>query len=614
MLILILLQCTSVLSTPCTDSLSLMLDHVSSSLFSNRSYPSDLDLLRLSGKSINELGHYEACIRRKDTSYYLLKADLGIKLVTGVCLPKSCKASEVDSIVSAKSSGKVHASEVYSSEVSGFGWFLITCMIFFTFLGTFSSFKDLSKRKSVLLRLIHSFSFKSNYANLVNVRDMKQGDHSNILDSIRVFAIVFVIFTHSFSFKTQNPVYNIEELENFFKRSWRVVPYIGEMAVDAFFWIGGFLLGYLLLMEVEKKRGKFGVLGWSLVYVHRIARVLPVYAFMLAFYMNVFPGLAEGPVWYTSKIVNTDCSEYWWSVVLFVNNFVPEGNGNQCLGVGWYLANDMQFFMLGPLLIMMYYSLARWVSWASKFLLILAGFIVSSVIAYDNEYRVFRPSRKNYAGGSEDYYHTYYTKPYTRFFPYLIGLYCGYIYLRYYKNYVLKQEDTHKDRIVERIISLIKHKTYGMVLFIFAGLLTVYMVCMVNELYDHALDDDYWSNTKNAVWLPLRHILFSYGLSFVLLPVMMGRFPIIYQFLSAKIFAPLGKLSFTCFLVQFGLLFWVFGNDRNAAMVNGTNLFKDCVVGVVLSFALSFPVFMLVEAPFANLEKVVCAILAGKRA
>jgi peptidoglycan/LPS O-acetylase OafA/YrhL len=604
---------SEVRSSECSESLSKVLSHVASSLFSNTSYPSDLSLIRNSGRFVNELGHYEACVRRHDAKYFLLKAQAGLKLVTGVCLPKACSADEVSLLVSEKSSGKVTASAVYSKSVTGFGWFIITCLIFFTLLGIWGSFQDFSKRKSLPLQAIHAFSFKSNYSSLMLVRENKPGDYSSILDSIRVFSIIFVIFTHSFSFKTQNPIYNFEEYENFFTRGWRVFPYIGEMAVDAFFWIGGFLLGYLLLQEVEKKRGKFGVLGWSLVYVHRIARVLPVYAFMLAFYMNIFPALGEGPVWYTTKIVTLDCSEYWWSVVLFLNNFIPGGSGNQCLGVGWYLANDMQFFVFGPALILMYYFLARWVSWVFKFLLILVGFIVSFVIAYDNEYRVFRPSRKNYVGGDEDYYHVYYTKPYTRFFPYLIGLYCGYIYLRYYKSYVLKQEDTHKDRIAEKVISIIQHKTYGAVLFIAAWVLTIYTVTMVNELYDHAMDDDYWSDTKNAIWLPLRHILFSYGLSFVLLPIMMGRFFVFQKFLTAKAFGPLGKLSFTCFLVQFGMLFFVFGSDTNAAVINGVNLFKDSVLGVVLSFAASFPVYMLIEAPFANLEKIICSLIARSK-
>lgn len=611
MIFLLILQWTQLAnSSSCSDAVTKVLTNTYLSLFTNQSHPSDSDLLRLSGKFINELGHYDACLRRKDTSYYILESKRGLKLSLGVCVPKECTINEVNEALSQESSGKISASPVYEESVTGFGWFIITLLILFTLTGILGSVYDFSKRKSLLFAAIHSFSFKRNYASLMLIRQSQPGDHSNIIESIRVFCICLVICAHSFTFKTQNPIYNIEEIENIFQRNWRNIPLTGEFAVDMFFWIGGFLLGYLLLQEVEKKRGKFGVLGWTLVYLHRFARILPVYAFLLAFYMNIFPALGSGPAWYTSKVITLDCSRYWWSVVLFINNFVPDGYGNQCLGVGWYLANDMQFFALGPVLILVYYYSARWFSWLLKCILIIVGFIVSFIIAYDNDYSVFRPSPKNAYNGQSDYYHMFYTKPYIRFIPYLVGLYSGYVYLRYSKKYISKTEDTHKDWISENIISACKHKLYGTLIFIVSIIVCFWMFLLANPVSDHYFDLDYWGKTKNAFWIPTRRILFSYGFTFFLIPIMIGRFNWLYKILSADIFIPLGKLSFTCFLVQFGILFLIFGSQKDAALICGTTLLKDTVVGIVLSFVVSFIIYLLIEAPFANLEKIVCSMLA----
>ena len=306
----------------CSEAVSQVLTHSYSTLFTNQSYPADVELLRLSGKFVNELGHYEACLRRKDTSYYLLEARKGVKLAVGICVPKECSITEINEAVSQQSSGQVTAAKVYEGSVSGFGWFVITLIVIFTLTGILASVYDFSKRKSFVFAAIHSFSFKRNFASLMLVRKSQEGDCSNILESMRVFAISFVICGHSFTFKTQNPIYNLEEIEDIFRRSWRTYAFIGEFSVDVLLWIGGFFVGYLVLQEVEKKRGKFGFLGWTLVYLHRFARVLPVYIFMLAFYMNIFPALGNGPAWYTSKVVTLDCSQYWWSVVLFLNNFI----------------------------------------------------------------------------------------------------------------------------------------------------------------------------------------------------------------------------------------------------------------------------------------------------
>jgi len=58
----------------------------------------------------------------------------------------------------------------------------------------------------------------------------------------------------------------------------------------------------------------------------------------------------------------------------------------------------------------------------------------------------------------------------------------------------------------------------------------------------------------------------------------------------------------------------IFGSQREAALICGTTLLKDTVVGTVLSFAISLPIYLLIEAPFANLEKIVCSMLAKPKA
>ena len=120
-----------------------------------------------------------------------------------------------------------------------------------------------------------------------------------------------------------------------------MTAYTAFFAVDVFFWLGGFLMGYLTLSVFERRRGKIGAIGWILMYAHRFLRILPVYMFMMMIYVWLVPPLSEGPLWYQSRDIANGCDEYWWTNFLFLNNFLPRGLGNYCFGIGWYLANDM---------------------------------------------------------------------------------------------------------------------------------------------------------------------------------------------------------------------------------------------------------------------------------
>ena len=41
------------------------------------------------------------------------------------------------------------------------------------------------------------------------------------------------------------------------------------------------------------------------------------------------------------------CDKYWWYNILYINNFKQDAG--LCVGHVWYLANDMQFFLLSPI-------------------------------------------------------------------------------------------------------------------------------------------------------------------------------------------------------------------------------------------------------------------------
>jgi hypothetical protein len=94
--------------------------------------------------------------------------------------------------------------------------------------------------------------------------------------------------------------------------------------------MAGFLLAYLSIAELQKRRGK---MNWVMFIVHRIVRIAPIYYFVLLIFMNLYiPYGGTSPQWpmldYRYGVV---CNDYWWSNLLFVSNFFPTDKPG-CMG------------------------------------------------------------------------------------------------------------------------------------------------------------------------------------------------------------------------------------------------------------------------------------------
>lgn len=60
--------------------------------------------------------------------------------------------------------------------------------------------------------------------------------------------------------------------------------------------------------------------------------------------------MGNGPVWSRYRMNFHECSQNWWSVLLFASNFYPSYmlNNEGCFFWSWAVCCDMQFFVLIP--------------------------------------------------------------------------------------------------------------------------------------------------------------------------------------------------------------------------------------------------------------------------
>lgn len=76
----------------------------------------------------------------------------------------------------------------------------------------------------------------------------------------------------------------------------------------------------------------------------------------IAFNAEILPLIGQGPNWYLIQRYTQGCRDNWWSNLLYVNNFLDPSE--QCAGVSWFLACDMQWFFITPLFLypLFYYN------------------------------------------------------------------------------------------------------------------------------------------------------------------------------------------------------------------------------------------------------------------
>ena len=113
------------------------------------------------------------------------------------------------------------------------------------------------------------------------------------------------------------------------------------------------------------------------------------------------------------------CKEGWWSNLLYINNLEYYFNDHKeygCIAQSWYLANDMQFYIISPLLIFPMWKFPMVGMVLSTFWLIAAT-ISPLLIAYYKELGFGMSLSLDVV----QYVYEFYFVPWCRFQPYVLG-------------------------------------------------------------------------------------------------------------------------------------------------------------------------------------------------
>lgn len=389
------------------------------------------------------------------------------------------------------------------------------------------------------------------------------------IDGIRAIAVLWVIIFHAWLFQ-----YNdfTEVGDQIFQNPFLIWISKGDLGVDLFFVISGFLIGTILFKEFKKTNR----LNFKKFYVRRVLRLLPVYIFSMI--IGVY--FIEGDTWKTA-----------WSNLLYINNYVRESY----MGWTWSLAIEEQFYIVIPFLIAFVFP-----SFKRKTLPFLILTAITIGLTYHYSVNIFNfqvPFESSFLDEKwMDWFWGYYMLTHLRYG----GLLCGVIgaYINVYHQDKIKAFFSNKRYLANSLFCL-----------------SFFILIMISSI---SLGQ--WTNLKSSVFdgfpnsIPrtyeiIHREIFYYAILFIILSCLYLDSKIVApvnNFLSMKFFYPLAQISYSAYLFHEMFMFWFFPQFNEFALGKLTEtqiVLANSAISIVVILIVSTLMYLFIEQPFQDIKQ-----------
>ncbi len=393
-----------------------------------------------------------------------------------------------------------------------------------------------------------------------------------IIDGIRAIAILWVIIFHVWLFQLNIYPETIQGTLDYSFLTWISK---GDLGVDLFFVISGFLIGTILFKEYEKN----SKINFKKFYVRRFFRLIPVYVF------SMFIGV------YFLKGTGIDNWQDSWYNLLFINNYAT----GSYLPWTWSLAIEEQFYIIAPFLIAFILPLFK-----RKYIFFTILAIIPIALTYHYSTNIFNfsiPFKSSYPDENWlNWFWNYYVLTHLRYGGLLAGIIAAYLNV-FYSNSVVNFF-TNKKLINNTIIIL------ALTIFVIISSISLGQWTEVENSIFHQFP------SKVGVWYEILHReLFSYSVAYIILACVYSKSIIIMplkRFLSMKLFYPIAQVSYSAYLFHEMFMFWYF--PRAAEYFKASSLSEwqiiifNGIVSLVIILLVASIMYLFVEQPFQRLR------------
>ncbi|XP_077532621.1 nose resistant to fluoxetine protein 6-like [Haemaphysalis longicornis] len=511
----------------------------------------------------------------------------------GLCVPSVCSPAEVGTIVAslaqlvsltsvvmscrADDDGKLNATQVTFLVIFS----LLACLVLLgTIVDVLERLKKqepplLAKRgeRGCCMNTLKAFSAVSNTESLL-AKTPHEHECLKCLNGVRFFTALWVILGHSYNILDPHILgrgLGIFEMTNefFFCIIANAYP-----SVETFFVISGFLLVYQMYPKLKDLRSRIKVV--LVAEIRRYIRLTTPSAFLLGL-VYLLPAVVHGPAadqWLPGKV--DSCYRSWPAVLLHYNNWLS--HADICSGHLWYIACDMQIFTVVAILCVLL-SINAGLGIAAMVSLSIG---CNAFIAYFTHKTQLGPSRVSSGGDVSkmmqalDLIHQ---RPYPHVGSYVVGALAGFVFLRF-RNWNI-------------------NKVAQVALWSFSVAACLYGVFGAFKWQKGAPP----TGADVVLYNGLHRTLFAMGVAWVLYACATGHADIVNKFLAWEAFVPLGRLTFSVYLVHFFVLVTFPGMTRERVYIAHWFLVRGFLGNAVLSYLFGWAFYLACEKPFANLER-----------
>ncbi|XP_053384254.1 nose resistant to fluoxetine protein 6-like isoform X2 [Mercenaria mercenaria] len=426
-------------------------------------------------------------------------------------------------------------------------------------------------------KVLQAFSLYTNGSKLLSTHT--GAGTLGAVNGIRFISMSWVILGHSYAFCAMIAKNIYPFIMGHVKQFSFMTILNATVAVDTFFLLSGLLVAYLSLKEMKKVGGarKF---KWGMFYFHRFWRLTPTYGLIMLLYIPLMRYMSSGPFWQQNGTEKDFCENNFWMNLLYINNLWH--SRDTCMLWSWYMANDMQFYIVSPLLLIPLYFSSVFGGLVC-FAFLIGSFTVTGILSSQNDFPMDILGTGGEPTNAAKYFDDIYTKPYCRIGPYVIGMIFGYI---------LYKTDCKK-RITR-----------------FQNLLGWFLaaVCCLSTLYgnfDSVRGKHIPSKEESALHNAVNPSVWALGVGWVVYACATGYGGIINSFLSWKLFVPLSRLTYISYLIHPVIMEIYYNSKRDPLYITDFDVVYFFLGHLVLANAAAFVLSLVFESPFMSLEKAV---------
>lgn len=259
---------------------------------------------------------------------------------------------------------------------------------------------------------------------------------------------------------------------------------------------------------------------------------MPLNAMCMACFFFITPVLGFGPIWPYWRQISDSCAKNWWTNILWINNLYPAEYDDKCLPWTFFMPCYVQLSLLVPPIVGIYKFFSNKV--ISGLILTLIGLgAVGADVAFVHS--------KNLGGSlvlNEPYLNRVFTNPLHHFSSFFIGMVSCFVYYRFMHDRMAQENNSNSSRVLAFISQNVwfRYPLYLVGVALMAGAVFLQTLAIRADL---TKGNDTQTTLIGSLTLPA----YAIGLSFLVLPALVGRAQLFTFFFNSSTWTMLSAMA-----------------------------------------------------------------------